>query len=81
MHESSGILRLLTWSASVPPERLSKDIVRLAILPEFAQLNGKFMYKGREIKPPAYALNRQVQKQLWDVSLKLAGLTQNKEEA
>jgi NAD(P)-dependent dehydrogenase (short-subunit alcohol dehydrogenase family) len=80
MHETSGILRLLAWSASVSPEKLSKHIVQLAIMPEFKDLNGKFMHKGKEIKPPEYALDRQVQKQLWDVSLELAGLTQNKQE-
>lgn len=80
MHESSGILRLLSWTSSVSPERLSKDIVRLAILPEFADLNGKLMHKGKEIKPAPYALNEQVQKHLWQVSLELTGLTQKAEE-
>jgi NAD(P)-dependent dehydrogenase (short-subunit alcohol dehydrogenase family) len=80
MHESSGILRLLAWSASVSPERLSKEIARLAILPEFKDLNGKFMHKGKEIKAPPYALDRKVQKQLWDVSLELAGLAKSTEE-
>lgn len=80
MHESSGILRLLTWSASSRPERLSEDIARLAILPEFADLNGKFMHKSKEIKPSPYALNPQVQKHLWDVSLELTRLTQSTTE-
>ena len=75
MNESPAIMRWLLWLASAPPERLATDIVRLAILPEFEKVNGKFLHKGEEIKAPEYAYDREAQKKLWDISMELAGLS------
>jgi retinol dehydrogenase 12 len=75
MRESPAIMRWFVWLASAPPERVATDIIRLAILPEFERINGKFLHKTKEIKAPAYAHNREAQKKLWDISLELAGLS------
>ena len=75
MHESPAIMRWLLWLASAPPERVAADIIRLAILPEFEKINGKFLHKTKEIKVPAYAHDREAQKKLWDISLELTGLS------
>src|SRR5258706_869078 len=75
MHESPAFLRWPLWLFSVPPERAAIHIVRLATLPEFEKINGKFLHKGKEIKAPANSQDREVQKKIWDISLELAGLT------
>jgi len=80
MNESPALMRWIAWMISVPPERLSVDIARLATLPEFEKVNGKFLHKGKEIKAPAYAHDREVQKRLWEISLQLTGLSQAPEE-
>lgn len=74
MNESPAIMRWLLWLASAPPQRVALDIVRLAILPEFEKVNGKFMHKGEEMEAPEYAHDHEAQKKLWDISLELAGL-------
>jgi NAD(P)-dependent dehydrogenase (short-subunit alcohol dehydrogenase family) len=75
MNESPAILRWLLWLASAPAGRVATDIVRLAILPEFEKVNGKFFHKGKQIKAAGYADDQEIQKKLWDVSIELAGLT------
>jgi NAD(P)-dependent dehydrogenase (short-subunit alcohol dehydrogenase family) len=75
MAEASAIMRGLTWLASAPPQLVAEDVVRLAILPEFEKVNGKFLHKGEEIKAPEYAYDHAAQKKLWDISLELAGLS------
>jgi len=73
MHESPAFLRWFLWLASTSPERAANDIVRVAILPEFETVNGKFLHKAKEIKPPAYALDRAAQQKLWELSTELTG--------
>ena len=75
MHESPAIMRWLAWLASAPPQRVATDIVRLAILPQFEKVNGKFLHKGKEIEAPEYAHDREAQRKLWAISLELAGLS------
>ena len=75
MHESPAIMRWFVWLASAPPERVATNIIRLAILPKFEKVNGKFLHKGEEIKALEYAHDRVAQKKLWDISLELAGLS------
>ena len=77
MTEAPAILRWLLWLMSTSPERAATDIVRLAILPEFEKVNGKFLHKEEEIKAPVYAYDREAQKKLWDISLELAGLSKD----
>lgn len=75
MHESPAVIRWFVWLASAPPQRVATDIVRLAILPQFEKVNGKFLHKGKEIEAPEYAHDRDAQRKLWDISLELAGLS------
>jgi NAD(P)-dependent dehydrogenase (short-subunit alcohol dehydrogenase family) len=74
MNESPALMRWFVWLASAPPERVANDIVRVAILPEFEKVNGKFLHKTNEIKAPAYAHDRAAGQKLWEVSAELAGL-------
>lgn len=75
MRESPAVMRWFVWLASAPPQRVATDIVRLAILPQFEKVNGKFLHKGKEIEAPEYAQDREAQRKLWDISLELAGLS------
>lgn len=75
MRESPAVMRGFVWLASAPPQRVATDIVRLAILPQFEKVNGKFLHKGKEIEAPEYAHDREAQRKLWDISLELAGLS------
>lgn len=75
MHESPAVMRWFVWLASAPPQRVATDIVRLAILPQFEKVNGKFLHEGKEIEAPEYAHDREAQRKLWDISLELAGLS------
>ena len=75
MHESPAVMRWLVWLVSAPPQRVATDIVRLAILPQFEKVNGKFLHKGKEIEAPEYAHDREAQRKLWDISLELTGLS------
>lgn len=74
MNESPAFMRWIAWLASAPPERVANDIVRVAIMPEFEKVNGKFLHKAREIDPPDFAYDRTAQQKLWEVSAELAGL-------
>jgi retinol dehydrogenase-12 len=74
MNESPALMRWIAWLASAPAERVANDIVRVAIMPEFEKVNGKFLHKAREIDPPDFAYDRTAQQKLWEVSAELAGL-------
>jgi len=74
MNESPALMRWIAWLASASPERVANDIVRVAIMPEFEKVNGKFLHKAREIDPPPFAYDRATQQKLWEVSAELAGL-------
>jgi NAD(P)-dependent dehydrogenase (short-subunit alcohol dehydrogenase family) len=74
MNETPAILQWLLWLMSARPERVATHIVRVATLPKYEKLNGKFLHKGKEIKAPAYAHDRETQKKLWDASMELSGL-------
>jgi NAD(P)-dependent dehydrogenase (short-subunit alcohol dehydrogenase family) len=71
MHESPAFLRWILWLISTSPERAADAIVRVAILPEFEKVNGRFLHKAKAIKPPAYALDRAAQQKLWELSSEL----------
>jgi len=74
LNESNPIIRWFTWMISASPQRAADPIARAALLPQFAQVNGKFLFKGREIKAPDYAFNREAQVKLWETSLEMTGL-------
>ena len=74
MNESPALMRFFVRLASAPAERVAESIVRVAKAPEFEKINGKFLHRAKEIEAPAYAYDRDAQRRLWDVSVKLAGL-------
>ena len=71
MKDAASPIRLLSWLFSAPPTRAAQEVVRLALSPEFQAANGKFFNNGKELAPPAYALDQNVQQRLWEVSEKL----------
>ncbi len=57
------------------PEKAASDLVYLATSPELSNVTGKY-FKGRvEAKPAAVAYDIQIGERLWDLSLKLTGLS------
>jgi NAD(P)-dependent dehydrogenase (short-subunit alcohol dehydrogenase family) len=74
MKETAPFIRWFTWMLSASPQRAADYIARVALLPEFAQVNGKFLHKGKQIKAPSYAHDRQAQRKLWEISVEMTGL-------
>jgi len=68
MREAPAPLRFLIWLTSSAPEQAARDVVSLATEPEFENTHGKFIRKGEEVEPPAYALDPDVRQKLWEVS-------------
>jgi NAD(P)-dependent dehydrogenase (short-subunit alcohol dehydrogenase family) len=75
MNESGAIARFLLRLASAPAERVAVDILRVALEPEFGKVTGRFLHKAKELEAPAYARDRQAQNRLWEISSKLAGVS------
>jgi NAD(P)-dependent dehydrogenase (short-subunit alcohol dehydrogenase family) len=73
MREAAPFLRLFLWMVSASPQRAGDHIARVALLPGFAKLNGKFLHKGKEIRAPAYAHDREAQRKLWEISAEMTG--------
>jgi len=80
LKESFAPLRLLTWLASRPPEKLSGDILKVVTEPEFEKVTGKFFHRAKEVDLPAYATDRNAQEHLWKLSELLTELTSNQGE-
>lgn len=78
MKEASIFMRLFTWLASRPPEKASEWIVQAATSPKFEKTTGKFLQRGKEIEPPAYALDQEAQERLWKISDELTALSATK---
>ncbi len=58
-----------------PAEKAASDLTYLAVSPDLNNVTGKY-FKGRvESKPAAIAYNNQISEKLWDLSLKLTGLS------
>lgn len=68
LKESFVPIRLLTWLFASPSEQVAQKIVRVATAPEFENTTGKLFHKGKEVEPPAYALDQAVQQRLWEMS-------------
>ena len=62
---------ILTGLFSAPPSRAAQDVVNVALAPEFENVNGKFLSKGKEIEPSSYALDQTIGLKLWEVSEEL----------
>jgi NAD(P)-dependent dehydrogenase (short-subunit alcohol dehydrogenase family) len=71
MMEAPFILRWLTQLASKSPEKAAKSLVNLASSSEMANISGRFFTDGKEIKSNQYSYDKNVQRQLWDVSTAL----------
>lgn len=57
------------------PELSGEAIYYLIAAPEMADVSGKFFNQTIEEKPASFALDREVGKQVWDISEKLTGLS------
>ena len=71
MEEIPVPLRFLAWLIASPPRQAAEEIVRLAVDPRFQNTHGKFLRRGEEIEPPAYALDPILRQRLWEISEKL----------
>lgn len=68
MKEAPVPLRFLIWLIASPPKQAAEEIVKLVTEPGFENTHGKFLRRGKELEPPAYALDPDVQQRLWDIS-------------
>jgi NAD(P)-dependent dehydrogenase (short-subunit alcohol dehydrogenase family) len=71
MKESFFLVRWLTRLFSSSPDRAAGEVVRLATTTEFEDAHGKFIHKGSVIDFPAFALDPEMQRRLWEVSEEL----------
>jgi NAD(P)-dependent dehydrogenase (short-subunit alcohol dehydrogenase family) len=71
MKESFFLVRWLTRLFSSSPERAAEEVAELVTKTEFENAHGKFIHKGNVIDAPAYALDPEVQRRLWEVSEEL----------
>lgn len=76
MKESPAALQLFLWLVSAPPKRVAADVLRVALLPEFAAVTGKLLHKGKEMKMPSNALDQEAQRKLWDATMDLLNLNE-----
>ncbi|MGI6258393.1 MAG: SDR family oxidoreductase [Anaerolineaceae bacterium] len=63
----------LSWGSSV--HEGAKTVFNLAINPEFDQISGEYLEKEKIVQASAIARSHRLQKSLWRVSLRWAGLT------
>ncbi len=75
MREAPALMRWLTNLMSAAPDRAVEPIVTLAYAPEYAGQTGRFYHKGQAITAAAYAYDLNIQRQLWEVSAQLTGLS------
>ncbi len=74
LQEANLMIRLLTRLASRAPEKTAQTLAQLATDAQFAGKNGCFFHagkQGKELQPPAYALDPANQQRLWEISLGL----------
>ncbi|HEX6269069.1 MAG TPA: SDR family NAD(P)-dependent oxidoreductase [Anaerolineales bacterium] len=76
MNEAGAITRFFLRLAAAPAERVARDIIRVAVEPEFEKVTGRFLHKAKEIEAPAYAHDRAAQKRLWEISSTLAEVSE-----
>jgi NAD(P)-dependent dehydrogenase (short-subunit alcohol dehydrogenase family) len=75
MREAPAIVRAAFRLFSAPPRRAADGPIYVASSRELAGATGLF-FKGKQtIEPPTYARNPQVQRELWEASARLAGLS------
>jgi NAD(P)-dependent dehydrogenase (short-subunit alcohol dehydrogenase family) len=74
MNDANVFMRVMSSLFSGSPEKAAQAIVRVALGEEYQDKTGLFYSQGKEIQANKYAHDRDIQKRLWDVSEKLAGL-------
>jgi NAD(P)-dependent dehydrogenase (short-subunit alcohol dehydrogenase family) len=75
MKQAFAPIRWVTRLISSTPEKAVADMVQLITAPEFENVSGMFFHHGKGIEIPAYALNRENQQRLWEVSERLTDLS------
>jgi len=68
-------LHHVTWHALKDPVISGEALYYLAAAPELAEVSGRFFHLTIDEKPAAHALDRELGRQVWDLSLRLTGLT------
>jgi hypothetical protein len=71
MKEAALPIRLLSSLFSSSPNRAAEEIVKVITAPEFENTHGKFLYRGKEVEPAAFALDPENQRRLWEISEQL----------
>ena len=66
--DAPALIRFLAWLFAHSPKEAAQEIVHAAIGPEFRFMQGKFLHRGQEIEPPAFALDPENQQRLWEMS-------------
>ena len=61
--------------AAISPEQGAATSVYLASSPEVADANGLYFHKCKPVKPSPAALDSEAAQRLWDVSVRLTGMT------
>lgn len=72
-------LHHVTWHFLKDPVISGEAVYYLASDPELKDINGRFFNQTIEEKPAAHALDRNMGKRIWDLSMKMAGLNSGKE--
>ncbi|EGV31396.1 short-chain dehydrogenase/reductase SDR [Thiorhodococcus drewsii AZ1] len=65
--------RLIGW-ALPSPEAAARPLIELALSPEWEDVSGDYLAKGRRLRPPAQTLDPNANRQLWTLSEQLTGL-------
>ncbi len=66
--------RVFIWPMLKDPAISGEALYYLAAAPEMAGVSGKFFHLTVEEKPAAHALDRELGRRVWDVSLAMAEL-------
>jgi len=74
MDDANFFMRTMINLFSGTPEKAALGILGVALSDQFENQTGKLYSQGKEIKADSYAQDREAQKKLWDVSMKLTGL-------
>jgi len=74
MRQSPALLRVPVALLSAPPDRVAARIAPFILDDEYANATGQFFHKGKPIDPPPYTRDTDVQRRLWEVSERLAGV-------
>ncbi len=64
----------MTWHLLKDPAVSGEALYYLAAAPELADVSGRFFHLTVDEKPAAHALDRELGRRVWDLSLQMAGL-------